>query len=66
MDLKIGTAVVLFAALWLIAIFGLVGFNIAIGLSAWTWMSVTAWYTLRCRDSSEYETNPSLFEGDMV
>ncbi len=66
MDWKIGTAVVLFMALWIVAIFGLVGVNIAIGLSAWTWLSISAWYTLRFNDSTECETIPTLFEGDMV
>ena len=61
MDLKIGIIVVLLLGLWFVTIFGSVMFNIAIGLSAWTWLGITAWYSLRMKDSSEPETIQWMF-----
>ena len=61
MDLKIKIIIVLLLGLWFATIFESVMFNIAIGLSAWTWLGITAWYSLRIKDSSEQESVQWMF-----
>ncbi|MFW9850805.1 MAG: hypothetical protein ACFFF4_16885 [Candidatus Thorarchaeota archaeon] len=66
MDLKSGIALVILIATWLASILGIVAFNIAIGLSVWTWLIATSWYTVQFCSKSDQDSRKTIFEGDIV
>ncbi|MHA2424421.1 MAG: hypothetical protein ACXAEF_06515 [Candidatus Thorarchaeota archaeon] len=66
MDLKIVSSIGLLLVVWVVAVVGYVGVNLAIGVSAWMWMGIAVWYSLRSNETIQSDSIPTMFEGEIV